>query len=333
VGRWGINWVRTLAGIPQVDLRVCCDANPDALHRVRHQYPHLQTTASLESVCNDPAVEGVIIATPAPTHYDLARQALMANKHVLVEKPLTLCADNALALTELAEKTQRLLMVGHLLDYHPALAHLKQLIDRGELGDIHYVYSQRLNLGIIRPDENAWWSLAPHDVAMACRLLGGAPLSVQCRGQQVVQPGVADVVFATLEFPGRRLAHIHVSWLDPHKTRKLTVVGSQRMAVFDDTLPACKLTLHDKGYRVNERCESYADWISMRQGDITMPKHPTTEPLLVEAEHFVECIRSGRRPISDGATGTLVVRVLERGQQSMDQGGKPVGMLPQPQAA
>jgi predicted dehydrogenase len=319
-GSWGSNWARTLAAMPDVELRWCCDLNEGLLGRVRQQFPQVRTTSNVTDVLADPTLEGVVLATIAPTHFDLARRALEAGKHVLVEKPMTLSSADAVALTRLAQERRRVLMVGHLLEYHPALVYIKQMIDSGEIGEVYYVYSQRLNLGKVRSDENAWWSLAPHDVSVALRLLGACPVSVQCRGQNVVQKTVADVVFATLEFPGGKLAHIHVSWLDPHKTRKMTVVGSKRMVVFDDTLPAYKVTVHDKSFRVNQKLDSYADWIALTQGDIIIPKIDATEPLLREANHFVECVRKGQRPISDGESGVMTVTVLEHGQRSLESG-------------
>ena len=319
-GSWGSNWVRTLAGMPDVNLRWCCDLNEGLLARVKQQFPQVHTSTNVDDLFHDPAVDGVVLATIAPTHFDLARRAIEAGKHVMVEKPLTLNIIDAVALNELAQSRRRILMVGHLLEYHPAVLYLKQMIDKGDLGEVYYVYSQRLNLGKIRSDENAWWSLAPHDISVALRLLGGWPISVQCRGQNVVQKTVADVVFGTLEFPGGKLAHIHVSWLDPHKTRKVTVVGSKRMVVFDDTLPAYKVTVHDKGFRLTDKVDSYADWITMTQGDIIIPKMDATEPLHREARHFVECIRKQIKPISDGESGAAAVAVLEYGQRSLETG-------------
>jgi predicted dehydrogenase len=327
-GNWGSNWIRTLAGMPEVQLRWCCDLNEASLERVRRQFPHVKTTTRLDELFSDPAVEGVVLATAAPTHFDVARRALEAGKHVLVEKPMTLITADAVELTRLAKERGRILMVGHLLEYHPAIHYIKKLIDSGELGEVYYLYSQRLNYGVIRSEENAWWSLAPHDVSVAARLLGGWPVSVQCRGQNIVQSRIADVVFATLEFPGGHLAHIHVSWLDPHKTRKLTVVGSRRMVVFDDTLPAYKVTVYDKGFHVNQKFDNYAEWISMRQGDIVTPKIDGTEPLLKEARHFAESIKNQSKPISDGESGTLVVSVLEQGQRSLERNGEVVAITP-----
>lgn len=323
-GRWGSNWVRTLAALPSVDLRWVCDTSEAALDRIGGQYPSVRTTTSLDDLWDDDSLDGVVIATSAPTHFDVARAALSAGKHAMVEKPMTLTTSESIQLTELARLRGRVLMVGHLLEYHPAILYIKEMIDCGDLGDVYYVYSQRLNLGTIRPDENAWWSLAPHDISVACRLLDDTPLSVQCRGQNVVQSSVEDVVFSTLEFPGGKLAHIHVSWLDPHKTRKLTVVGSRRMVVFDDTLPTYKVTVYDKGFSLNDEFSSYAQWISYHQGDIVTPKIDGAEPLKQEAAHFVECIERRLTPISDGESGTMVVSVLEHGQQSLERGGEVV---------
>jgi predicted dehydrogenase len=317
-GSWGSNWVRTLAGMPDAELRWCCDLNEGLLARTKERFPLVRTTTNFDDLLHDPCLSGIVVATVAPTHFDLARRALEAGKHVLVEKPLALKCADAFALHKQAQARQQILMVGHLLEYHPSMLYIDQMIKSGELGEVHYLYSQRLNLGKIRSDENAWWSLAPHDIGVALRLLGSWPISVQCRGQNVAQKTVADVVFGILEFPGGKLAHIHVSWLDPHKTRKLTVVGSKRMVVFDDTLPAYKVTAHDKGFHRNQKMESYADWITVTQGDIIIPKIDATEPLVREAKQFIECIRTGAKPISDGEAGARVVAVLEHGQRSLE---------------
>ncbi len=318
-GRWGFNWVRTLAALPDVQLRWCCDVSPTSLEKVRGQFPQVQTTDRLDDLLADATLDAVVIATIAPTHFDVAHRALTAGKHVMVEKPMTLTTVDAHTLTELADRRRRVLMVGHLLEYHPVVRHIRGLIEAGELGEVSYLVSQRLNLGTIRGDENAWWSLAPHDISVANRLFGAAPVSVQCRGQCIVRPGIEDVVFATLEYPGGRLAQFHVSWLDPHKSRTLTVVGDRKMAVFDDTA-AQKLVVHDKGF------VRTGDAVALRQGGIEVPAVDAAEPLALEAQHFIECIRSGRRPISDGESGMQVVSVLEYGQRSLALGGQVVAI-------
>lgn len=318
-GRWGGNWIRTLAKLPDTELRWCCDVSPASLARVKEQFPQVRTTTRLDDLLDDPTLDGIVCATIAPTHYDVARRALSAGKHVMVEKPMTLTTADSIALTEMARQRHRVLMVGHLLEYHPIVCHLRGMIDSGELGEVRYLTSQRLNLGTVRTDENAWWSLAPHDISVANRLLGAAPLSVQCRGQCVVSPNVEDVVFSTLEYPGGKLAQFHVSWLDPQKSRKLVVVGSKKMAIFDDTAEH-KLVVHDKGFTKS------GNVITLRQGEGVPVKVEGAEPLTLEARHYVECIRSGATPLSDGEAGTQVVSVLEFGQRSLERGGQVVAI-------
>ena len=324
-GKWGFNWVRTVARVPDIEFRWCCDLAEANLRRVQSQFPNVRTTSRLEDLLEDQTLDAVVVASSATTHATLAERLLDAGKSVMVEKPMTLETADADRLVALAAGKGLTLMVGHLMEYHPAIDYLCNMIDDDELGDIYYLYSQRLNLGTVRRDENAWWSLAPHDVSVACRLLREEPLSIQCRGQSVVTPNVHDVVFGTLEFPDGKLAHIHVSWLDPHKTRRLVVVGSKRMVCFDDTDPNHKITVYDKSVTVNDNAfESYAEWITMRQGDVIMPKIAGGEPLMIEAQHFLECVREGKTPLSDGVAGRRVVAALEAGQRSIEGQGTPV---------
>ncbi|MGE3807235.1 MAG: Gfo/Idh/MocA family protein [Gemmataceae bacterium] len=320
-GNWGSNWIRTLAGLPDVELRWVCDVSPASLEKVQRQFPHVRTTTKLEDLFNDKDVQGVVIASIAPTHFDVAKRALQAGKHVMVEKPMTLSTHDAVELNRVAAQTGRVLMVGHLLEYHPATLAIRRLIDAGELGEVKYLYSQRLNLGTVRTDENAWWSLAPHDISVACRLFGANPESVQCRGQCVLQPGIEDVVFGTIQYPEGKLAHVHVSWLDPTKARRLVVIGSKRMVIFDDGQPELKLMVFDKSIDVERAVAGTMPKISMRQGDIAVPMLDKVEPLKQEAKHFIECIQTGKRPVSDGQSGQAVVSVLELGQRSLEAGG------------
>jgi predicted dehydrogenase len=240
-----------------------------------------------------------------------------------VEKPLALDEQEAEELVRMAAQHKRKLMVGHLLLYHPALLRVKELCDRGELGDIYYLYSQRLNLGIIRSNENAWWSLAPHDVAVALWLCGGRPLSVSASGATYLQRGkeIEDVVFATLRFSDGRVAQIHVSWLDPHKIRKLTVVGSKKMLVFDDTESDEKLRIYDKGAAPRPGYSSYEEGVAVRSGDIVIPTVTMKEPLAVECAELRDCILEDRQPLSSGELGADVVRVLAAGERSLRSGG------------
>ncbi len=322
-GYWGKNLVRNFYNLPGCRLKVCCDLNRDLLDKTAAQYPGVETTEDFERVLNNPAIDAVVLASPAVMHYEMARRALEAGKHTYVEKPLTLCAEDAEDLCQIAESRGLVLMVGHLMEYHPGVNKLKQLVNDGTLGDIHYLYAQRLNLGIIRKDENAPWSLAPHDVSIALYLLGQDPDTVSAQGESYLQPGIEDVVFCNLHFANRAMAQIHVSWLDPHRTRQVTVVGSKKMAVFNDVEATEKIRIYDKGVNGNDYT-SYGDALTLRFGDITIPKIDMTEPLRAECEHFLTCIREDRTPRSDGRDGLRVVRILEAAQKSLKNNGIPV---------
>jgi len=271
-------------------------------------------------------VQAVAIATKASTHHELAARALEAGKHVFVEKPLCLSARDAEHLVDLAARRERKLMVGHLLLYHPCVERIGEMIAREELGRTYYMYTTRVNLGVVRQDENAWWSLAPHDVSVICHLFGAQPATVSAMGRCYLQSGVEDVVFATLGFADGRLAHIHVSWLDPHKIRKMTVVGTKRMVTFDDMEASEKIRIYDKGADIKEGFENFAQAIAIRSGDILIPKVPTVEPLQIEVQHFVDAVLDDRPIRTDGADGLRVVRVLEAGSESIRRGGAPVAI-------
>jgi predicted dehydrogenase len=286
-------------------------------------------TQDFDRVLADPAVRAIAIAVDAPNHHGLAKRALQSGRHVFVEKPLALRAADAEELCTLAEGRGLTLMVGHLLLYHPAVERVKALVDAGDLGDVLYLYAQRVNLGIVRQTENAWWSLAPHDIAVAIHLFGERPISVSATGAAYLQRerDIQDVAFGTLRFPDGRVAHLHVSWLDPHKRRSLTVVGSRKMLTFDDTLPDEKLKIYDRAAVPPSGHATYAEGVVVRVGNVLSPVLPNVEPLLVECEHFVACIATGARPRSDGRQGSAVVRVLEAGDRSMRAGGAPVEIV------
>ncbi len=326
-GYWGPNLIRNFARVQGGYLAALCDRDPARLEAAGRDLPAVAREPEYDIILADPTIDAVVIATSAVTHYSLAKKALLSGKHVYVEKPLCLCAADAADLVAIAIQQERLLMVGHLLEYHPAVEFLKSILDAGLLGDLRYVYSQRLNLGQVRHDENALWSLGPHDIAVANFLLEEQPLEVCAVGQSYLQSGIQDVVFLTIRYPGQRLAHIHVSWLDPHKTRKLTVVGSRQMAVFDDMEPAEKIRLYDKGVDFpTVDGHDPAAGMKLRFGDICIPCLPGGEPLLAECQHFVDCIRSGRTPRSDGWDGLRVVQVLEAAERSLREGGRPVAI-------
>jgi predicted dehydrogenase len=314
LGYWGPNLARNFDGLAGCELRWCCDGDPAVRARLEPTLRGARFTDSLDEVLADPTLDAVVLATPVKTHADLAVRVLGAGKHCFVEKPLAQSVADAERVVEAAAAADRILMVGHLLEYHPGVRKLKELARDGELGAIHYIYSNRLNLGQLRVDENALWSLGAHDVSVLLHLAGEEPYEVDARGEAYMREGIEDVVFAFLRFPSGLAAHMHLSWLDPHKERRFTVVGSRRMATFDDMALDRKLTIYDKGF--DEKAESYGEYIT-RSGDVTSPRIPNTEPLRLECEHFVECVREGRTPVSDGASGLRVVRVLERLQGAL----------------
>jgi predicted dehydrogenase len=317
LGYWGPNLARNLDAIAGCELRWLCDPDASARERLASSFPGARVTAELSDLLDDDDLDAVVLATPVPTHAELAIAVARAGKHCFVEKPLATNAADAQAAVTAASDAGRILMVGHLLEYHPAVARLKQLIDEDELGPLYYLYGNRLNLGVLRANENALWSLGAHDVSVVLHLIGEEPDECLAHGASYVREGVQDVVFCYLRFPSGIVAHLHLSWLDPHKERRLTVVGARRMATFDDMLVEGKLAIYDKGF--DEDTRSWGEYIT-RSGDMFAPHVANAEPLRLECEHFVECIRSGAAPRSDGHSGVRVVKVLERLQRSLEDG-------------
>jgi predicted dehydrogenase len=308
LGYWGPNLARNFDTLPNAELAWVCDGDEERLERARTAFPNARTSADLDELLADPELDAVVVATPVPTHADLAVRVLSAGKHCFVEKPLAQSVEKAEEAAAAARDTGRILMVGHLLEYHPGVEKLKELASAGELGDIHYIYSHRLNLGQLRADENALWSLGAHDVSVVLRLAGEEPVEASAWGESYMRPGIEDVVFAYLRFPSGLAAHLHLSWLDPHKERRFTVVGSKRMATFDDMGLEQKVKIYDKGF--DQDFSSYGEYV-MRSGDIHSPRISNEEPLRIECKHFVEAIASGTQPRSDADSGVRVVRVLE----------------------
>lgn len=323
-GYWGPNLVRNVDRLPDADLVAVCDASPANLARFASSYPSVPTYDSLDAMLEAHELDAVVVATPAPSHYPVAKAALEAGKHCFVEKPLTLRSDDALDLVRTAEEQGLVLMVGHLMVYHTAVSYIKDIIDAGELGDVLYLYAQRLNLGKVRTEENAFWSLAPHDVSIVNYLLDEAPDRVSATGAAYLNHGVEDTVFANLHFGSGRMANIHVSWLDPHKTRKFTIVGTKKMLVFDDMEATEKIWIYDKGVGAPTDALSYGEDLTLRFGDIHAPYIKMEEPLSVEVQHFLDCCRTGQKPRSSGSEGLDVVRVLEAVSESIAAGGAPV---------
>lgn len=315
-GHWGKNLARNLHQMEH--LVAICDPDPKALEWVKANHKGVRTLRSFDRLLDDPKVKAIALATPADLHYALARKALLAGKDVFVEKPLALRVPEAEELVGLARRRKRILMVGHILEYHPAIRKLKEFVDAGDLGEIHYVYSNRLNLGKVRKAESILWSFAPHDISVILLLMGALPEWASTSGQHYLQHEIADVTMTCLAFPGKPRAHIFVSWLHPYKEQKLVVVGSRKMAVFDDLAKEGKLKIYDKGIEWRN-----GEPVTRQTAESTL-FFPEKEPLREELAHFVDCVRTRRAPRTDGESGLRVLRVLDACQRSIEAGGEPV---------
>lgn len=317
-GYWGVNHVRNFSEIGA--LAAICDTSEPSLARMSQLFPGARTEQSFDRLLEDKSIRGVVIATPAEYHYRMAQAAIEAGKDVLVEKPLTLELGEAEELVRLARRRGQLLMVGHLLEYHPAVVRLRELIDSGSLGDFRYIYSTRANLGKIRREENILWSFAPHDIAIILRLTGEKPVHVSATGGAYLQPHIADVTVTHLEFPSGVRSHIFVSWLHPFKEQRMVVIGSKRMAVFDDVRKEGKLVVYDQGVEFIN-----GEPVTRKNEAIAEALEPG-EPLRRQCLHFLECIRTRRRPLTDGESGLRVLEVLNAAQESLSSGGQPLIM-------
>lgn len=321
-GHWGPNIARSFELTSNVAVSWICELDEDRLARIGEKYPQAKTTRDATEVLRDPAVSGVAISTPVSAHFELTRKALEAGKHVLVEKPITASSRQARELIRLAEERQRILMVGHVFEYNASLVALKDLIDSGELGEIQYLSFVRTNLGPVRTDVNALWDLASHDVSIMVYLLGGPPADVTARGQAYLNPGIEDAVFATFAFAGGILAHVNVSWLHPTKVRQITVVGDQKMAVWDDLELQRPIRIYEGHVaEPEELTDTFLDYkTKVVGGGVYIPNVRLNQPLQAECEHFVDCVEHGRRPRSDGNSGLQVVLALEAASDSMQSG-------------
>jgi UDP-2-acetamido-3-amino-2,3-dideoxy-glucuronate N-acetyltransferase len=319
-GYWGANLVRVFHQLGV--LHRVCDFSPDRLRQLSQQYPGVAMDTCCDDLLADREVDAVVIATPAETHYDLARRALLEGKDVYVEKPLTLHCEEAEKLIALAESRGLVLMVGHLLEYHPAITTLSELIEQGELGRLEYIYSNRLNMGKVRREENALWSFAPHDISVILLLLGQMPIQVAATGGTYLQPNVADVTVSTMLFDRGVRAHLFVSWLHPYKEQKLVIVGEHRMAVFDDVRKTEKLQIYDKKIDLVN-----GQFVTERPAARTV-EFPASEPLTIECQHFLDCLVTRQTPKTDGRDGWRVLKVLEASQRSLTMNGEPVQLEP-----
>lgn len=329
-GYWGPNLLRNYAALDSIRVKTVADRAPDRRKWVQKQFPQIALADDGASILQDPEITAVVIATPAGTHGKLVREALLAGKDVFVEKPLSLDTAEAVELARLADREGRVLMVGHTFLFNAAVRELKRRIDAGELGKLHYLYSQRLNLGIVRDDVNAAWNLAPHDLSIGRYLLGADPVEVSANGVRALQPEAKldDVVFLSLRFANDVVMHVHVSWLDPRKVRTMTVVGDKKMIVYDDVSDD-KLLIYDRGITRGdpvpvEQPDSFARFkMITRAGDLTIPNLRVPEPLQEECKHFASCLTTRERPLTDGWAGVAVTAALQAADRSLQRGGAP----------
>jgi predicted dehydrogenase len=322
-GYWGPNLIRNIADAPGASLRTICDLDEKRLHEVGRRYPGTKLVSDYEEVLRDKEVDAVVLATPASMHASMGIQAMEAGKDVLIEKPLATSVEECRRLIDCSERTGRVLMVGHTFIFNSAVRAIRQIVSSGEIGEVLYVYSSRVNLGRIRQDVNALWNVAPHDISILNHVLGKEPIRVRALGRSYLQPGIEDVVFAVFEYPGGLLAHVHSSWLDPSKVRRTTFVGSKKMIIYDDVESEGKIKIYDKGVRRQTPEQEYGEFqIRLHDGDIHIPKIRFTEPLAEECRHFIECCRNRKSPETNGRDGLAVVAALEAAQESLRNGGE-----------
>jgi len=328
-GYWGPNLIRNFSHLKGSDVLMCSDLSEDRLAHMRSIYPKLETTTDYRRLLSRADIDAIVVATPPETHHRLAIEALRAGKHVFVEKPLALSGSEGAEMVTEAERAKRVLLVGHTFVYTAAVNKIKEVIESGELGDIFYVSTTRVNLGIFQEHINVVWDLAPHDVSILNYILDRMPESVATQASCCIRKNVEDVAFLTMRYPGNVLAHVHVSWLNPNKIRSTTVVGSRKMLVYDDVSALEKIRIYDKGVTVTPHYDTFGEFqLSYRYGDILIPKLDDSEPLKVACQHFVDCVEKGTRPRSSGAHGLDVVRVLEGATDSIREGGRQIDIEP-----
>ncbi|MFZ1947445.1 MAG: Gfo/Idh/MocA family oxidoreductase [bacterium] len=326
-GYWGPNLLRNLSQLPISRVKYCCDLDDGRLGHMKSLYPTVTATKRYEDLLGDDEVQAVAIATPVSTHFAIAKACLESGKHVLVEKPLAASVAEAEELNRIAEKRDLVLFVGHTFVYSAAVEKMKELVEAGELGEMFYVSSVRVNLGLFQEDINVIWDLAPHDISILNYIFGREPVTVSTFARSYIRPGIEDVAFVALQYPKGVVAHIHVSWLDPCKIRRTTLVGSKKMLVYDDTSTLEKIRVYDKGVTIQPHYDTFGEFqLAYRFGDIVVPKINEVEPLKKECSHFIECVRNGSRPLSNGRAGLAVVKVVERACESAKLGGAPLAL-------
>jgi predicted dehydrogenase len=324
-GYWGPNLVRNFRSLPDCNLKMICDLNEQRLAHLKPLYPEVQGTTDYRHLLNGADLDAVVIATAVHTHYPMAKASLLAGKHTLIEKPMACSSAECQELIAIAEKKGLVLMTGHTFLYSPAVRKIKEIVDHGDIGEIRYISARRLNLGLFQKDINVAWDLAPHDISIVLNIMGEQPLTVNCRGSAHITPAVEDVTTMCLSFPNQRSAIIHSSWLDPRKVREMTIVGSKRMIVYDDVAPLEKIRIFDARVERPPHYDTFAEFqYAYHYGDVYAPYIKQEEPLKTECQHFLDCIRDGATPLSDGSQGLELVRILEASSESLKQGGSPV---------
>lgn len=324
-GYWGPNLIRNFNANPKCNMQICCDTNPERLNKMKKLYPGIETTSNYETILTSEDIDAVAIATPVCTHAEIAKNCLIADKHILVEKPITTSVSECKELLNLANKGKKILMVGHTYEYAASVNKIQKIIESGELGEILYIACKRLNLGLFQDDINVIWDLAPHDISIILCLLKKMPMSVNAQGKAHFKDGIEDVSWLSLNFDDNLIAFLHHSWLDPNKIRKMTVVGSRKMLIYDDVQSNEKIKIFDKGVQAPPYYDTFAEFhFTYRYGDIYSPRVEEYEPLTKECNHFIECIQHGQQPLSDGYSGLKVISILEAAIESLKNSGQSV---------
>ena len=322
-GYWGPNLIRNFFEVADVNMIMCCDLRQDRVSLIRAKYPSIKMTTFYKDVLHTPGIDAVAIATPITSHFQLAKEALENDKHVLVEKPLTSSVREAEILIELANRRKKILMVGHTFEYNGTINKIKEIVSKGEIGDIYYFDSVRINLGLFQHDINVLWDLAPHDFSIIRYILGRDPISVSAIGRSHISEGIENIAYVTLGFEDNLIAHCHFNWLAPVKMRHLIICGSKKMIILDDIEPSEKIKIYDKGVNLlTDHKEVERLKIEYRIGDMYAPKFDTTEALRIECTHFIDCIKQGKKPCSDGESGLRVVKILSAAQRSLENNGQ-----------
>ena len=328
-GYWGPNLIRNFRGLPDCQVKTICDVSEDRLRHLQNLYPEVKTETKFDQLLNDPNLDAIVIATSVKHHFPMAKAALLAGKHALVEKPLAASVEQCEELISIAKKQGLILMVGHTFLYSSPVRKIKELIDKGDIGDIRYISARRLNLGLFQKDINVAWDLAPHDISIILYLLQETPQSINCRGAAHITTGIEDVSSMNLHFSNECSATIQSSWLDPKKVREMTIVGSERMIVYDDVAQQEKIKIYDVNVKRPPHYDTFAEFhYAYHYGDTYSPYVKQDEPLKTECQHFLDCIRNGRTPITSGSKGMEVVRILEASSASIKQNGAPIDLSP-----